>query len=180
VIVPVTVTDASGEFVLDLSEKDLHVFDDGVEQTIDYWNVGGDPIAIVLVLETSTRLHEMIPVIHGLGSILGETVMFLNSEAAVITYDSTVEQRQPFTQDSQAVKDAIAAVKFEAPERMLYDGMNLAVQMLEAESPKWRRVILVVKRIGRRRKHRNIGSNSSSRCPLKYRNLCRGTAQLDA
>jgi hypothetical protein len=120
VIVPVTVTDASGEFVLDLSEKDLHVFDDGVEQTIDYWNVGGDPIAIVLVLETSTRLHEMIPVIHGLGSILGETVMFLNSEAAVITYDSTVEQRQPFTQDSQAVKDAIAAVKFEAPERMLY------------------------------------------------------------
>lgn len=61
VIVPVTVTDASGEFVLDLAEKDLHVFDDGVEQTINHWDVGGDPIAIVLVLETSTRLHGMIP-----------------------------------------------------------------------------------------------------------------------
>ena len=144
VIVPVTVADASGEFVLDLSQKDFHVFDGGVEQTIDHWEVGGDPLAIVVVLETSTRLHGMIPVIHGLGSILGETVMLLNSEAAVITYDSTVELRQPFTQDHEAVRDAIAAVKFEAPERMLYDGMNRAVQMLEAEPPKWRRVILVV------------------------------------
>jgi VWFA-related protein len=144
VIVPVTVTDASGEFVLDVSQKEFHVFDDGVEQTINHWDAGGDPLAIVLVLETSTRLHGTIPVIHGLGSILGETAMILNSEAAVITYDSTVELRQPFTQDHEAVRDVIAAVKFEAPERMLYDGMNLAVQMLEAESPKWRRVILVV------------------------------------
>jgi hypothetical protein len=68
VMVPVTVTDASGELVLDLSQKDFHIFDDGVEQTIDRWDLGGDPLAVVLVLETSTRLHGMIPVIHGLGS----------------------------------------------------------------------------------------------------------------
>ena len=34
VIVPITVTDPSGEFVLDLSQQDFHVFEDGVEQTI--------------------------------------------------------------------------------------------------------------------------------------------------
>jgi VWFA-related protein len=144
VIVPVTVTDARGEFVLDLSQKDFHVFDDGVEQTIDHWDVGGDPLAVVLVLETSTRLHGMIPVIHGLGSILAETVMMLDSKVAVITYDSTVELRQPFTQDHEVVRNAVAAVKFEAPERMLYDGMELAVQMLTDEPPKWRRVMLIV------------------------------------
>lgn len=144
VIVPVTVTDASGEFVLDLSQKDFHVFDDGAEQTINHWNVGGDPLTVVLVLETSTRLRGMIPVIHGLGSILAETVMVLNSEAAVITYDSIVELRQPFTQDHDAVRDTIAAIRFEAPERMLYDGMELAVQMLTDEPPKWRRIILIV------------------------------------
>jgi hypothetical protein len=67
VIVPVTVTDASGEFVRDLSQKDFHAFDDGVEQTIDHWDAGGDPLAIVLVLETSSRLHGMIPVISRAG-----------------------------------------------------------------------------------------------------------------
>jgi len=144
VMVPVTVTDASGELVLDLSQKDFHIFDDGVEQTIDRWDLGGDPLAVVLVLETSTRLHGMIPVIHGLGSILAETVMMLDSKVAVITYDSTVELRQPFTQDQDLVRNAVAAVNFEAPERMLYDGMELAVQLLTDEPPKWRRVMLIV------------------------------------
>ena len=144
VIAPVTVTDPSGEFVLDLSQKDFHIFDDGVEQTIDHWDLGGDHLAVVLVLETSTRLHKMIPMIHGLGSILSETAMALSGEAAVITYDSTVELRQPFTRDHEAIENTIASVKFEAPERMLYDAMDSAVQMLKAESPKWRRIMLVV------------------------------------
>jgi VWFA-related protein len=144
VIVPVTVTDPTGELVLNLAEKDFHVFDDGVEQTIDHWDLGGDPLAVVLVLETSSRPHAMIPVIHSLGSIFTETAMALDGEAAVITYDSTVEVRQPFTQDHDAVENAIAGVKFEVPERSLYDGMDAAVQMLTAEPPKWRRIMLIV------------------------------------
>lgn len=144
VIAPVTVTDATGEFVLDLSQKDFHIFDDGVEQTVEQWDMGGDHLAVVLVLETSTRLHKMIPVIRGLGSILAETGMALSGEAAVITYDSSVEVRQPFTRDHQDIENAIAAVKFEAPERMLYDAMDSAVQMLKAEPLKWRRIMLIV------------------------------------
>src|ERR1700679_1541471 len=99
VVVPVTVTDATGEFVLDLFQQDFHVFDNGVEQTIDRWDLGGDPLTVVLVLETSTRLQEMIPVIHSLGSIFTETVMALSGEAAVVTYDSGVDVRHPFPQD---------------------------------------------------------------------------------
>jgi len=129
---------------LDLAQKDFHVFDDGVEQTIDHWDLGGDPLAVVLVLETSSRPHAMIPVIHSLGSIFTETAMSLDGEAAVITYDSTVEVRQAFTQDHDAVEKAIASVKFEAPERSLYDAMALAVQMLTAQPPKWRRIMLIV------------------------------------
>jgi Ca-activated chloride channel homolog len=144
VIVPVTVTDANGDFALDLSQREFHVFDDGVEQTIDQWDLGGDPLAVALVLETSTRLHGMIPVIHSLGSIFTETAMALDGEGAVITYDSTADVREPFTQDHDAVENAIKRVKFEASERSLYDGMALAVQLLKAEPPKWRRIMLIV------------------------------------
>jgi VWFA-related protein len=144
VVVPVTVTDATGEFVLDLSQQDFHVFDNGVEQTIDRWDLGGDPLAVVLVLETSTRLQEMIPVIHSLGSIFTETVMALSGEAAVVTYDSGVDVRQPFTQDHDAVEAAIAHAPFEVPQRNLYDAMDRALQMLKDEPTKWRRIMLVV------------------------------------
>jgi VWFA-related protein len=144
VVVAATVTDPSGEFVLDLSQKDFHVFDDGVEQKIDHWDLGGDPIAVVLVLETSSRPHAMIPVIHSLGSIFTETAMALDGEAAVITYDSTVEVRQPFTLDHDAVEKSIASVQFEDPARNLYDAMALAVGMLRDEAPMRRRIMLIV------------------------------------
>jgi VWFA-related protein len=144
VIAAVTVVDRSGEFVLDLSQKDFRVFDDGVEQTIEHWDLGGDPLAIVLVLETSSRIRALAPVIHSLGSIFTETAMALNGEAAVITYDSTVEVRQPFTQDHDAVEEAIAKVEFEVPTRNLYDAMAQAVKMLEDQASTERRVMLII------------------------------------
>lgn len=142
--VPVTVTDKTGEFVLDLEQKDFHVYDDGVPQAIDHWELGGDPLAVALVIETSSRLHAYIPAIHSLGSIFTQTVMALDGEAAVITYDSNVKVRQPFTADHDAVAKAIAETKFEAPEMSLYDGMTKAVELLGAQPTKWRRIMLII------------------------------------
>lgn len=144
VIAAVTVTDQSGEFVLDLSQKDFHVFDDGVEQTIDQWDLGGDPLAVVLVLETSSRANAMIPAIHSLGSIFSETVMALDGEAAVITYDSTVAVRQPFTPDHDAVEKAVASAEFADEKSKLYDAMALAIEALKSEAPSRRRIMLIV------------------------------------
>jgi VWFA-related protein len=144
VISPVTVTDTSGEFVLDLARKDFHVFDDGVEQTIEQWDLGGDPLAVALLIDTSTHLHAMEPTIHRMGSIFTETVMALDGEAAVITYDSTVDVRQPFTEDHDAVQKAIAETKFEVPEMKLYDAMAAAVELLKAQPTKRRRIMLIL------------------------------------
>ena len=115
VVAAVTVRNKQGDLVLDLGRSDFHVFDQGVEQTIDHWDLGGDPLAVALVIETSSHIQMMAPVIHRMGSIFTETVMALNGEAAVITYDSTVDVRQPFTDDHDAVARAIASVEFEAP-----------------------------------------------------------------
>jgi Ca-activated chloride channel family protein len=144
VIVPVTATDANGELVLNLEAKDFHVFDDGIEQTIDYWGLSEDPLAVALVIETSSRLRAMAPVIHSTGSIFTETVMALDGEAAVVTYDATVDVRQPFTQDHGAVQDAIAETKFEAPERYLYDAMAASVDLLKTRPTTRRRIMLLL------------------------------------
>ena len=144
VVVPVTVTDASGEFFLDLLPSDFRVYDDGVPQRIDRWDLGDDPLAVVLVIETSDRARGMIPAIHSLGSIFTETVMALDGEAAVVTYDSTVDVRQPFTKDHDAVERAIVDAPFEDSSMHLYDAMATAVDMLKGEPATRRRIMLVV------------------------------------
>jgi VWFA-related protein len=144
VVVPVTVTDRMGQPVLDLSQTNFRVFDNGVEQTIDHWEVGGEPLAVVLVIETSSRIQAMARVIHSLSGIFTETVMAANGEAAVITYDSEVEIHQPFTHDHDAIGSAIAGVKFEVSTRHLYDGMAKAMELLETQQPSYRRIILII------------------------------------
>ena len=144
VIAPVTVLDKQGAPVLDLTQNDFHVFDNGAEQAIDHWDMGGDPLAVALVLETSSHIAMMAPVIRGMGSIFTETVMALNGTATVITYDSTVDVRQHFTHDHDDVQAAIANVQFEAPEMRLYDAMAEAVEQLKTRPTNYRRVMLIV------------------------------------
>lgn len=144
VVVPVTVTDKNGEPALDLLQKDFHVFDGGAEQSIDHFDLDGDPLAVALVIEASSHIQAMAPTIHGMGTIFTETVMALSGEAAVVTYDSSVDVPQPFTQDHEAIEKAIAGVEFQAPEKRLYDGMAEAVDLLKTQPSSYRRIMLVV------------------------------------
>ena len=144
VIVPVTVLGDHGEPVLDLRESDFHVFDGGVEQKIVRWDLDGDPLAIALLLETSTHIKSTAPAIHRLASVFTENIMALDGEAAVITYDTDVSVRQPFTQDHDLVETAIVQAKFEAPETRLYDGLARGIALLEDQPTNRHRVLLVV------------------------------------
>jgi VWFA-related protein len=165
VIAPVTVTDKQGQLVLDLEQKDFRIYDNGVEQKIVHWDLGGDPLAVALVIETSSHIQTMAPVIRSMGSIFTETVMALNGEAAVITFDSTVEVRQAFTADHDAIQGAISAVRFEVPEIRLHDGMAAAIALLQAQPATFRRVMLVV------------GESQDTRSDAKLRDVLR-EAQL--
>jgi hypothetical protein len=81
---------------------------------------------------------------RGMGSVFTETVMALDGRAAVITYDSTVEVRQPFTEDHEAIERAINKVEFRVPEMRLYDAMSTAVGLLKTQPPNFRRVMLII------------------------------------
>src|SRR5271166_3785298 len=65
VTTPVTVRDPrTGDMVLDLSEDKFHVYDNGVEQKINHFDLGGDPLSVVLVAETSSHVQAMLPAIR--------------------------------------------------------------------------------------------------------------------
>jgi Ca-activated chloride channel homolog len=144
VIVPVTVTDKKGEDVLDLTQPDFQIFDKGMEQKVERFDIDADPLAVALVVESSSHIQAMAPIIQGMGTVFTETVMALSGEAAVITYDTTVDVRQQFTQDHDAVEKTIAGIQFEAPQEKLYDGMAKAVELLKEQPAAYRKIMLVV------------------------------------
>jgi VWFA-related protein len=144
VIVPVTVLNLKGEMIFGLTKNNFRIFDNSVEQTIEQFDLGGDRLAVALVMETSSHIQMMSPAMRGMGSVFTETVMALDGRAAVITYDSTVEVRQPFTEDHEAIERAINKVEFRAPEMRLYDAMSTAVGLLKTQPPNFRRVMLII------------------------------------
>jgi VWFA-related protein len=59
VTVPVTVLDRQGRFVPDLQREDFHIFENGVEQPVAFWEPADKPFTVALLLDTSpsTQFH---------------------------------------------------------------------------------------------------------------------------
>lgn len=58
---PVTVRNHDGQMVHNLEPKDFKVTDNGLEQTITHFEVGGDSISLVVLVETSSRVEAVLP-----------------------------------------------------------------------------------------------------------------------
>jgi VWFA-related protein len=144
VTTPVTITDKEGNFILDIPEKDFHVFDNGVEQHIDRWGVESQRLDIALVIESSGHVSMMAPTIRKSGIIVTQMVMAVSGEAAVVSYGDTVDVRESFTQDHEAIETSIANLKFNDDGMDLYDAMWQAALLLEKRPSDSRRVMLVL------------------------------------
>lgn len=155
VIAPVIVTDKSGQMLLSLTQSDFHVFDDGVEQPIEHFGLGGEPLSIVLVVEDSRRIEPMLPAIRKSGSVFAQPVVGQIAEAAVIAYDDSVNTLVNFTSDADSLQTAINHLKSVDGGAKLYDAMQHGISMLQ-ERPEGRRRILFV--VG---ESQDTGSDSS-------------------
>lgn len=144
VTAPVTVRDASGEMVFDLKKDNFHVFDNGVEQNIDHFDLGGDPLSIVLAVEASSHIEPMLPAVRRTGIIFAQTVMGLTSEAAVISFDDSVDLLEKFTTDSDGVQSIIEHMRMGTGGMRLYDAMSRGVSLLEKRPPVRRRILVVI------------------------------------
>src|SRR5215813_2352788 len=94
---PVTVHDAKGQMIHTLEAKDFRVTDNGVAQQIVHFDVGGDPLSLVILVETSSRIDPFLPQIRKSGVVFTQTVMGPDAEAAVISFNDSVDKLQEFT-----------------------------------------------------------------------------------
>jgi VWFA-related protein len=141
---PVAVRDAKGELVLDLQKRDFHVLDNGVEQNIDSFDLGSEPLSAVLVFETSSRVAPLLPAVEKSAILFTQTIIGPSGDAAVLGYDDRVDQLLPFTGDHDKIEKTITSLKAGNSGARLYDAMSTAVSLLRDRPASRRRVIIVV------------------------------------
>src|SRR5271163_4573764 len=148
---PVTVRDGKGEMVNDLDAKDFRITDNGVEQKISHFDLGGDPLSLVILIETSSRIEALLPQMRKTGILFTQTVMGPEGEAAVVGFNDAVDKLQDFTSDGDAIESVVGHLQTGTSGSKLYDAMAVGVDMLSgrmpqptADRPGRRRVMLVM------------------------------------
>jgi VWFA-related protein len=147
---PVTVRNEKGEMVHSLEESDFRITDNGVPQRITHFNLGGDPISLVVVVETSSRIGPILPQIRKTGILITQTVTGPTGEGAVVGFDGEVKTLLDFTNSSDAMEKTVGELREGSEGSKLFDAMSRAVAMLsgrpevsETDLGK-RRVMLVI------------------------------------
>jgi VWFA-related protein len=144
VVAPVTVTDKNGEMILNLKQQDFHVFEDGIEQPVEHFGLGGQPLSIVLVVETSLRIAPLMPAVQKSGIIFAQPVIGQTAEAAIIEYDDSVRVLERFTTDPESLQGTINHLETGGSGARLYDAMQRGISLLEERPEGQRRILLVV------------------------------------
>jgi VWFA-related protein len=141
---PVVVRNAKGKLVTDLTQKDFRVFDNGVQQTLEAFEMVGAPLSVVIVVENSSRIGALLPALRRTGSLFTQTVLGEDGEAAVIGYSNDVVKLLDFTDDDTAIENAFINLQPGTSGAYLYDALSTAVHMLGNLPPSRRRVIVTV------------------------------------
>src|SRR4029077_1278598 len=144
VTAPVTVRNTSGEMILDLPKESFHIFDNGVEQKIEHFDLGANSLSIVLVVETSSHIDPMFPSVKRMGIVFTETVMAQTSEVAVVGYDDDVSLLKKFTTDPERIGDVINNLTTGNSGSHLYDAMARGISLLEKRPSVQRRILVVL------------------------------------
>src|SRR5258708_26647890 len=110
---PVTVRNEKGEMVHDLEESDFRITDNGAPQTITHFNLGGDTISLVAVVETSSRISPILPKIRKSGILISQTVTGPTGEGAIGGFDDEVKTLLGFTNSADALERSLWGLKEE-------------------------------------------------------------------
>jgi VWFA-related protein len=147
---PVTVRNTRGDMVHNLEAGNFRVTDNGVAQQISHFDLGGDPISMVILIETSSRIEALLPQMRKTGILFTQTVMGPTGEAAVVSFHDGIDKLQDFTTNGDLIENTITHLGEGTSGSKLYDAMTVGVEMLTgrpqatADKPGRRRVLMIL------------------------------------
>ena len=112
--VPFTVKDSKGVRVPGLTERDVRVYENGVQQSVRYFTADPNPLSVGLVIDQSMTFDNMQKVNASLTALQNAFTPY--DEVAIYTYNNGVQERTGFT-GAQSQRVAFALERSKSPGR---------------------------------------------------------------
>jgi len=110
--IPVKISDRQGRFISGLMKENFKIFEDGVEQQIEYFSNEQQPFTVALVLDMSYSTKFKIAEIQS-AAISFISQLRPTDKVMVVSFDSAIHVHCEPTNDKQILQKAIKATKIE-------------------------------------------------------------------
>jgi Ca-activated chloride channel family protein len=109
VVLPVTVKDQSGVLVPDLEQNEFRIFDDGVEQSLSFFNTDARPLSLVVLVDDDLKSADAQNLVTSLHALLwGISVA---DEAMICHFDLKFYPGEAFTSDQDRLMAQLTAAQ---------------------------------------------------------------------
>jgi VWFA-related protein len=125
VTMPVSVLDRDGRFISGLEQRDFKIFENGVEQKLEYFQSVEQPFTVIILLDvspsTAFRIEEM----------QDAAITFINQlrpkdRVMVIAFDERVQVLSPVTSDRAVLRNAVREAQF-GDGTSLYEAVDYVI-----------------------------------------------------
>ncbi len=125
----VTVTDPQQKYVIDLTQDDFQIFEDGVKQDVILFNRTNLPIALALLVDTSASMENRLPLAQE--AVVGFARRLREQDLAeIIDFDSRVMVLQNFTNKAAEIEAAVRRTSAGGSTSM-YNAIYIALKDLK-------------------------------------------------
>jgi VWFA-related protein len=145
VVVPALVKNVRGEIVYGLSARDFIIEDDGVELPLRLDEAAeGQPVSLVVVIQSGRRANYEFPRIRGLSAMLDPLMESGLSKVAIVEFDSQITLTQDFTNNSDRIAATLRDLQPGDGGAAILDAVNYSVKLLEKVPRERQRVLLLI------------------------------------
>lgn len=111
VTMPVSVLDRDGRFISGLTERDFQIFENGVQQKVEYFQSVEQPFTVILMIDVSPSTKFKIEEIQD-AAIAFVNQLRRDDKVMVIAFDDKVQVLSPITGDRRVLQNAIRQANF--------------------------------------------------------------------
>jgi len=145
VIIPALVKDQQGEVVYGLQAGDFIIEDDGAEQLVHLDEAPeGQPISLVVAVQTGRRAYFEFPRLQGLKTMLEPLFAQGTARVALVEFDSQVNLTRDFTNDPNAISTDLGNLRPGDGRAAIIDAVSYSIKMLSDEPDGRLRVLLLI------------------------------------
>ncbi len=126
VTMPVSVLDRDGRFISGLQQRDFKIFEDGVEQKLDYFQSVEQPFTVILLIDVSPSTAFRIEEIQN-AAITFVDQLRPADRVMVVAFDQKVQVMCPITNNRAILRGAIQQAQF-GDGTSLYEAVDFVIE----------------------------------------------------